>query len=217
MISRWHAESCVEVFALRADHPLVTLDEREHGEQWRAIVVADDDRASQPSSGRLHLIRYEELREAGILQWITLRDEFARALDPVISSIELRGATANALLAQAGPGLEALGYLLMLRDGVTERNAARASLQVRFERVLESVGDTLPFDGPTWASNTIAAYNGLKHANRAQPDEVDVLNAWRESVVVARAWIATELGVPSEKAKDRLARDPQRSPYIKRE
>lgn len=217
VISRWHAESCVEVFALRVDDPLVTLDEKEHGEQWRAVVVTDDERASQPSGGRLHLIRYEELREAGILQWLTLRDEFARALDPVISSIELRGATANALLAQTGPGLEALGYLLMLRDGVAEKRAAKATLQARFDRILEDLGDTLPFDGRTWASNTIAAYNGLKHANRAQPDEVDVLNAWRESVMVARAWIAAELGVPAEKAKDRLARDPQRSPYIKRE
>lgn len=146
VISRWHAESCVEVFALRSDDPLRTLDGEEHGEQWRSVVVSDDERASQPSGYRPHLICYEELQETGILQWLALRDKFARALDPVISSIELRGTTANTLLAQTGPGLEALGYLLMLRDGVAEKIAARATLQARFDRILEDLGDTLQHD-----------------------------------------------------------------------
>lgn len=215
VISRWHAESCVEVYALRSDDPLRTLDGKEHGAQWRSVVVSDDERASPPAGYRPHLIRYEELLEAGVQRWLTLRDDFARALDPVISSIEMRGTTANTLLAHTGPGLEALGYLLMLRGGVAERAAARANLQARFDRILQDLGHTLPFDGPAWASNTIAAYNGLKHANRAEPDSVDVLNAWRESVMVVRAWVALELGVPPDEVKERLAQDPQRSPYVK--
>ena len=46
------------------------------------------------ASGR-RLIRYEDLHEAGILRWIALRGEFSRALDPVISSVDLRSATPN--------------------------------------------------------------------------------------------------------------------------
>lgn len=215
VLSRWHAESCVEVLVMRANDPLRTMDGKEHGSQWRSVVIAEDGHAAQPRGYRPHLFRYEELREAGILRWLALRDEFARALDPVISSIELRGTTANTLLAHTGPGLEALGYLLMLSDGVAEKTAANASLKDRFARILEDVGESLPFDGPTWASRTIAAYNGLKHANRAEPEPIDVLNAWRESVIVVRAWVAVELGVPIEDVKQRLAEDPQCLAFVK--
>ena len=215
VLSRWHAESCVEVFALRSDDPLRTMDGKEHGEQWREVVIAEDERASPPPSHRQHLIQYDELQVHGIARWLRVRDEFARALDPVVSSVELRGTTANTLLAHTGPGLEALGYLLMLRDGVSEKSAARANLRSRFDRILKDVGDVLPFDGPTWASETVAAYNGLKHANRAEPDAVVVLNVWRESVMVVRAWVALELGVPFNDVKERLAADPQRNEYIR--
>lgn len=75
---------------------------------------------------------------------------------------------------------EALGYLLMLRGGVEEKRATRANLLVRFERILKDLGDCLPFDGSAWAEVTVVAYNGLKHANRAAPDEVDVMNARAE-------------------------------------
>ncbi len=88
-------------------------------------------------------------------------------------------------------------------------------LKARFDRILEDVGDTLPFDGPAWAKRTADVYNGLKHANRVAPDPVDVLNAWRESVMVVRAWVAVDLGVSIEDVKQRLAEDPQRHAYVK--
>lgn len=215
VLSRWHVESCVEVSALRKDDPPRTLDGTEHpSEQWRAVVVPNDERASPPSRRQPHLLRYGELNEAGILRWLALRDEFARALDPVISSVDLRGTTANTMLAHVGPGLEALGYLLMMRDGVAERTASRANLRTRFDRILADVGECLPFDGPRWASTTVAAYNGLKHANRAEPDPVDVLNAWRECVMVGRAWVAVQLGVSTDHVRARLADDPQGAPFV---
>lgn len=215
VISRWHVESCVEVHALRADDPLITLDRKEHGEQWRTVVMAQDKRAQPPSGHRSHLITYNELQPDGIRRWLHLRDDFARALDPVISSIQLRGTTANTLLAHTGPGLEALGYLLMLRDGAAPKAASSASLRDRLNRILKDLGDSLPFHGPTWANTTVAAYNGLKHANRKEPDPVDILNAWRESVMVVRAWVAAELGIPLAAVKERLASDPQRNAYTK--
>ncbi len=92
--------------------------------------------------------------------------------------------------------------------------AAGVSLGPRFDRILHDVGDSLPFDGPTWAKTTIEAYNGLKHANREEPDVIDVLNAWRQSVVVVRAWVAIELGVQMKDVKARLAEDPRRFPYF---
>lgn len=215
VLSRWHAESCVVSHVLHKDDPLRTMDGKEHGEQWRDVIVPDDSPAVPPSGFRDHLLRFAELKEEGIGRWIALRNAFARALDPVITSLDIREASASTMLAHTGPGLEALGYLLLIRDGKSERAARNANLRERFDRILADLGDSLPFDGPTWAIDTAAAYNGLKHANRAEPHPVDVLNAWRTSVLVVRAWVAIELGTPVDDVKARLARDPQRHPYVK--
>ncbi|MFC5730447.1 HEPN domain-containing protein [Nocardioides vastitatis] len=215
VLSRWRNESCVAVRAHREDDPLRTLDGKERGGQWRDVIVPDDDREPPPIGYRSHLIEYQDLGPAGIARWIDLRNEFARALDPVITGIDL-DATANTLLAHTGPGIEALGYLLMLRDGAAPRRAARAILRERLERVLADIDETVPFDGATWVSKTVETYNGLKHANRQAPYEVDVANAWRECVLAVRAWVALELGVPAEQVTARLKNDPHRHPYRRR-
>lgn len=103
----------------------------------------------------------------------------------------------------------------MLRDGTPKKDAKGAPLKTRLERILADLDDCLPFDRQAWVISTCATYNGLKHANRKEPDPVDVLNAWRECVLVARAWVAVELGISHEKIKERLSNDPQRHAYVK--
>lgn len=193
VVSRWRDESCVPVRALRKDDPMTTMDGEVHGERWREVVVSDDESKPAPKGYRPHLVQYQDLGLGGIGQWMDLRKEFSRALDPVITSIDLRNTTPQTRLAHTGPGLEALGYLLMIRDGMTEKAANDARLPARFERILDDLGDCLPFDGSAWAKRTVATYNALKHANRVLPDEVDVMNSWAESVMVVRAWVALNL------------------------
>jgi hypothetical protein len=190
------------------------MDGKTHGEQWRDVVVANDKKAKPPSIRDQHLVTYSELGVTGVLRWLALRDSFARALDPVISSIDLTAATPNTLLAHTGPGLEALGYLLLLRDGMAEKEANAANLRTRLDRILADVGDSLPFSGVRWADEVVRDYNGLKHANRTMPDAIDVLNSWRWSVLVVRAWVAIELGVPMDQVKTRLQDDRQSFRYI---
>lgn len=209
VVSRWREESCVPVYALRRDDPLTTLDGKTHGEQWRGVVVRDDERTPAPKGWHPHLLRFDDLGVEGLNRWITLRNEFARALDPVITSIDLRNATPRTLLAHTGPGLEALGYLLMLRDGTSETQARNSNLQARFDRILADLRGVLPFDGPEWATRTVSAYNGLKHANRAMPEDVDVMTSWAQSVMVVRAWVVIELGVPADEVRTRLTDDRQ--------
>lgn len=217
VLSRWRDESCVSVRALREDDPMITTDGESHGEQWRKVVVSDDERKPAPKGYLPHLMRYQDLGPEGIGRWVVLRNKFARALDPVLTSIDLRNTTPQTLLAHTGPGVEALGYLLMIRDGMEPKKAGRANLQARFERILDDLGDCLPFDGPTWAKRTVATYNALKHANRALPDEADVMNSWAESVMLVRAWVALELDIAMDVVKSRLADDRQRRHYVKAE
>ncbi len=107
--SRWRDESCIAVRALREDDPMTTLDGLSHGEQWREIVVSDDERKPAPKGHLPHLVQYQDFGVEGIGRWIALRDQFVRALDPVITSNNLRNATPQTRLAHTSPGVEALG------------------------------------------------------------------------------------------------------------
>lgn len=209
VLSRWRYESCVPTRAMRLDDPLVTLDGKSHGDQWREVIVSNDDRAPSPSGWNPHLIEYVDLGVDGVGHWIRLRKDFARALDPVISSIDLRSATPHTRLAHTGPGLEALGYMLLQRDGMSEAAASGAPLRKRLDRILDDVADCLPFDGAIWAAHMVRAYNGLKHANRALPDDLEVMQVWAECVIVTRGWVARELGVGREAVRSRLEDDRQ--------
>lgn len=172
-------------------------------------------RGLEPAAQRKrHLVTFEEVGASGLARWIALRDEFGRALDPVITSIDFRNERASTVLAHTGPGLEALGYLLLRRDGVSRKEAADASLRSRLERSMLDVDECVPFDTGAWPTRFAAVYNSLKHANREAPEVVDVMNVWREGVLAVRAWVALELGVGRATVAERLRNDPQRYPYV---
>lgn len=211
----WEPITASMVAVMRDDDPL-TDGGVPYAEQWHRLAPAFD--AAEPATGlppyRPDLIAFDDLGEAGLLRWLELREEFGRALDPVISDRLLTRVSPATHLAQVGPGLEALGYLLMLRDGMSERDAAREFLKQRLTRILVDLPEALPFDSQTWVEATADAYNGLKHANRQLPSNRDMLNRWRESVLVMRAWIAAELGVEPATIKARLSSDPRNTPYV---
>lgn len=213
VVARWWPESCILRRATHPGAPLRSIDGQEHGAQWSDIVVSPDRPPERPRGYWDDLIRFDEIGTDGILRWIQLREDFARALDPVIATRYLDVNFPATYLAQVGPGLEALGYLLLLRDGMSKRKANDVVLEARLERVLADVGDCAPVNVGTWATTTAAAYNGVKHVNRQLPDPVDALNTWRESVLVVRAWVAIELGVAAKEVKERLRRDPQARPW----
>lgn len=212
-LSQWCDESFAEVRVLHSDAPLSAVSGKKIGEGWREVVVPASLQSTSVKADLQHLIRFEDLGPEGLLSWIRLRDEFARALDPVISSLRLREGTPHTLLAHTGPGLEALGYLLMCRDGVKKENAARTPFRERLKRILRDLGECLPFDGEAWSKSAPGYYNSIKHVNREECAGIDILNAWRESILVARAWVAVELGVSKDELKQRLSIDPQRHPY----
>lgn len=214
VLSRWHEESCLEEFVLHKSDPLRTLDGKTHGEQWREVILPQRHESGKAPSARQHIIEFGEVGGEGLRRWIDLRNKFARALDPVVSCKGLRQAPPQTLLAHTGPGLEALGYLLLLQDGHSERQAERKRLRDKLDRILVDVGTVLPFDAQVWANQFADNYNGLKHANRKAPDAIEVLNSWMQGVLVVRAWTALTLGVTPERLRDRLSKDPQSRAYV---
>jgi hypothetical protein len=214
VISQWRAEVMTVTAALRDDDLVITGDGENHGPQWRAVVPAHGEEGPPKPSYRRHLITFSDIGIEGVERWLALRDEFARALDPIISTISMERVSAMTMLAQAGPGIEALGYLLLIRDGQSANAAGSASLRVRLSRIQRDVGSLLPFDADDWVVGTVEAYNGLKHANRTAPEELEMINRWRETVLVVRAWVARELGTTADHLRQRLTDDPQSHPWV---
>jgi len=56
-------------------------------------------------------------------------------------------------------------------------------------------------------------YNSVKHANRASPEVLSMLNGMRESLIVFRLWVAGRLGADSRQTLLRLKQDPMSQPY----
>jgi len=212
-LSQWRDEQPRPEYAMQFGDPLRTLDGRTHGEQWRQVVRAWHRRIPKPPTRREHLIEYADLGPRGLEKWLNLRQEFSRAYDPIIFSRRLTRVNADTLLAQAAPGLEALGYLLLIRDRATPSAAASSILRTRLERILRDIRGVIPFDGDKWVAGTVDTYNGLKHANRTLPDHIDILNRWRESVFAVRLWTAVELGTPLDELAERARRDDQSHPW----
>ena len=213
VLSHWRAEICIPLAVMRRDDPDAQDFDGKYGDYWRDLVPAVYEKRPKARDTSEHLILFSEVGLAGLEKWIKLRDEFARALDPVVSTRFLDGVSATSLLAQTGPAIEALGYLLFLRDGKSADQAARAYLRSRLDRIAREVAGVMPFDVAEWAAETVIAYNAVKHANRILPAEVDVLNRWRESVLITRVWVALELGSDRDELRKRIVNSPQSSPY----
>lgn len=219
VLTRWRPEISIPSIATRYDDPLITMDGTDHGRQWRIVVPArGEEPPSAPGGYRPYLMEFGEIGGAqGVARWLHLRDEFSRALDPIISDRYLQQVPAVTHLAQVGPGLEALGYLLLKnRDGVGSQSAKDSSLRTRLDRIAADIDGAVPFDVAIWAEEMTRVYNGIKHANRQLPAELSLLNCWRESVVAIRAWVALELGTPAAAAKRRLELDPSAARFVER-
>lgn len=215
-MSSWTPQVFSSLECIHDESPERTLGGAARGDQWLdAITTLVEVAPSSPKRGRVnHFIEYDDLGPEGLAAWLDLRREFDRAIAPIEASVYLADLTVEVRLMQLGAGLEALAYLLLCRDGVPVKQAARTALVARLTLIAERIAAAIPFDGVEWATSTAAAYNGVKHANRSLPDPVELANRWRESVLVFRLWLALELGVKAEDLKSRVESDPQIHPFV---
>lgn len=215
-ISRWRAETLIPERVMRVDDPMEEVDgSKGTREQWWAVLDPGAPLPMKETYSIAHLIEYQDLGADGISRWIKLRENFSRAIDPAVSSIYLINPISEVRLTQIAIALEALGYLVSMRDdGASEASANNMNFKARLDRIVLAVDGILPFVDAGWSQRVADAYNAVKHVNRAQPDAVDVINSWRECVVLFRAWVASELGVDHSVLKNRISNDRQLAPYV---
>ena len=212
-ISSWcvHDRNVTQV--LRTDDPKRLMSGRPYQENWCHVVRGEQNKHSLPNRIN-YLIQYTDLKGDGFKAWFELWEKYSRAIDPFVSSLDLRRVTIEVQVAQCGIGLEALGYLLYLEDGEGVQKANGHCFKDRLLRIAKDLESSFPIDTDVWAEKMTAAYNGVKHANRKSLDAVDNANAWRESVLVFRSWIALRLGVTSQTLIERIKKDPMINAYI---
>ena len=222
VLSRWN-RGTVELRSASRTDDVVRHSQTDEvlGLNWHEVVASPrgaEARSEARAEGRSYawdpreLIKFQDLELEGLSRWFDLSETYRRVLDPVVSQALVSVASPLARLSETGPAIEALGYFLLRADGLAEDRAARVYLKARTERVVAELDGLLPFDGQEWAETMPDIYNAIKHANRAEPAPVDVMNAWGRSVMVVRAWAALELGVDRQAVKERLGYD--RQPYM---
>jgi hypothetical protein len=206
----WRRLNFVSHEAMSTSDPLRTMDGKPHGNQWLPLITyrTGVTETATKLNWMDFLFSYADVGSRGVGRWIDLSDKFERGLTPLVGLLELEGASLEAHLAQVGIGFEMLGYDLLIEAGGSKTKAKAAGFAGQVRAVSSVVGDVLPFSADDFPGLLRRTYVGVKHADNARPDFQEMYLAYRQSIQVFRAWIALRLGVPREKLKAALERDP---------
>jgi len=214
-VAAWRNERFTSASVSRDDDPLRVATGDAVGRAWHEVIAPEvsEGEISPRRTSNEFMFRSGDLRSDALASWIALRDKHSRAIDPIVSALNLQSGTVEVALAMVGIGMEALGYELAL--ATRSKTAANdLSLAKRLELIANSLPVQPPFDVGEWVAGTSEAYNGIKHANRDMPEPVDQLNRVRESRLVFRMWVAAQLGMSTDELLATLKHDPMTNPYV---
>ncbi|WP_138841896.1 hypothetical protein [Rhodococcus pyridinivorans] len=188
----------------RSDEPL--------GELWRPAKSVRGGRAPGGAravlpSGVFPLFDLDKLGVGNLLRWITEHRQWMRVIGPLVSSKYQRG-TVEVKLIQTAISIEAIGYLIALRQGeITEGKSLsfpkylkliRQTLDCSIDPVLAGSPDNgIPkfknYD--EWADAFNYVYKQSKHADHELPDGVRASILRDSGALLVRLWLAREFGV----------------------
>ena len=213
-ISSW-TEHLLSIEAVsREDDPLRVESGIPYQERW--CKVAESYPNAHSYARRLnYLIEYSDFCNGDLSSWFSLRDAYARGIDPIVSLFSMRGASIEAWVVQLSIGFEALGYQLLQEKGISKNKAGASPFISRLRAIASELGDDWPFNLEQWELEMTESYNSIKHANRAPVDRLQSLNAWRKGILVFRSWVALRLGVSKDQLLFRLQLDPLIHPYVR--
>lgn len=214
-LSAWKPLGFTKVAVNRGDDPQRVLSGDAIGERWAQVVSyrfpTHQDWVQEPN----FLFYFPEIGSAGVRRWLRLRRHFSRAFKPLVEILDQEDAFVSTRLVQTGIALEALGYQLLLDAGAVPPNKR---LVVKYHEALDAVlGDMahIPLDDQKgWKDRSSQCYRGVKHADNSLPGTLDLLNTYRENVLVLRYWLAARMGLDDAALKARLEDDPLGRPWV---
>ena len=170
---------------------------------WRDVTIAMADTGGQQWREQDDfLFRHPDISDDGIDRWLDLTQAYQRGLNPFISLLNLSGATIDAVIAQLGIALEAIGYQALVDSNLPGKKANKMYMRERIEHLIAEISDgVLSFNASNFGKDFAESYNSVKHANRPViPQNVKQEHFW-QGVELVRKWIGLRLGVSSETLK----------------
>lgn len=209
-LATWRALNFVSHDVMSTSDPLRTLDGNAHGEQWFPVITGLTGITERPTTlnRKDFLFSFGDVEPRGVGRWIQLSAKFDRGVTPLLGLLDLAGASLEAHLAQAGIAYEMLGYDILLESGLSRRRAGSAKFVELAGAVSSAVAHILPFSATEFPELLRRTYSGVKHADLAKPDIDEMHLAYNQAIQVFRAWVALRLGVPPDKLRASLDRDP---------
>jgi hypothetical protein len=169
--------------------------------KWRNVQIAASEVGKpHPRRRENFLFRYPDVSDDGIDRWLHLAQAYQRGLDPFVSLLNLSGATIDAMIAQLGIALEAIGYQVLVANGLSSNGANKKSVRQRIEHLVADIGDgVLSFNASNFGEEFASSFNSAKHANlEVVAPDVKQEHFW-QGVELVRKWIALRLGVSKSK------------------
>ena len=150
------------------------------------------------------LFAFADIKSLGVRKWLIFMNENRRGLNPFLRLLDIREGTIDEHMAQLGIAFEAFGYQAFCDAGTNEKKAASKTMEQRVRKISAEVSNCVPGIHEGFAKDFADGYNAVKHANRPDPDPVDLLTNYRLGVNVIRAWIAVRIGVQEEIVAGRI-------------
>ena len=201
----WKPLDFSEVKVQREDAPARALAGNALGAAWRRLHNPTIRRATanQPYielrfGDFLEPANFDSLGAEGLRTWLRRREEFSRFTDPLLAFRFLPVITPEVALMQASIAAEALGYIQAIRAGVPEQKAAYEPLPSRLARVVSGQPlhvESIAFDAQHWLDAAVAAYHGVKHANKVLPSAPLPTLIALTMTTMLRSQLLLELGV----------------------
>lgn len=203
-VAAWRPFGYSNQWALRDDDPMRDLGGGHRGDKWSRVKTYAV-RSHEPQSNQHFLFRFSDIGSAGFRRWERVRKHFSRGVGPLLSHFDHPRSAIETGLIESSIAFEAIGYRIALDDGASLSSARKEPYRDRVQRVLDQVPVSLAFDTAAWIESSAEAYNGVKHANRDLPD-LDVMHSvLLKNWLVARLWIAGQIGVSSETLESNMS------------
>ena len=217
-ISAWQAFGFDRVEVMRADDsdPATEIGESRVQEKWSDVATHRVRKHKPWSVEPRFLLPYSEVGPRGIDRWLKLRQDYQRAIQPLVSILRSDDHWSDPNIVLAGIALEALGYLIDVKKNSGLHLDQRK--QMKFKTGLQVILDDLPekpfADTRGWMDRATDTYMGAKHPDRPELDIIVALNTMRETLLVIRFWIAQQLGVDAGSLRDGLHWDPLAHEFV---
>lgn len=208
-IAAWRSFGISSVQVRRIDDPERNIAGSSMGDRWLRVSTHRLPEHRPWANEPRFLFPYQEIGPRGVARWFRLRKTYGRVVGPLVNILRSEEPWGHSSVVQSGIALEHLGYLIDVdkNDGIHLNNRKQMNFKPGLQVILDDM-KVKPFpDHSAWIDRADAAYMGLKHPDRPEPDTLVMMNTLRENLLILRFWIGLQLGARPESLMDALAND----------